>query len=98
MDALAIEDVCFRPPRRREEVALRAQAGSTEYSPFFDWSDACVAHPFFDLVAMKFETDDVEKQSIMDAYLAGWGEVVGPETLRRVLAGADAGRIEPDGE
>jgi hypothetical protein len=52
---------------------------------FFDWTDACVAHPFFDLMAMKFETDDVEKQLIMEAYLAGWGEVVGPETLQRAV-------------
>lgn len=52
---------------------------------FFDWTDACVAHPFFDLMALKFETDEAKRQSIMDAYLAGWGEVVGPEALQRAV-------------
>jgi Phosphotransferase enzyme family len=52
---------------------------------FFDWTDACVAHPFFDLMAMKFETDDNEKQSIMDAYLAGWHEFATPEALQRAV-------------
>ncbi|HUP15972.1 MAG TPA: phosphotransferase, partial [Acidimicrobiia bacterium] len=52
---------------------------------FFDWTDACVAHPFVDLMALKFETDDNEKQSIMDAYLAGWHEVATPEALQRAV-------------
>jgi hypothetical protein len=52
---------------------------------FFDWTDACVAHPFVDLMALKFETDDNEKQLIMDAYLAGWHEVATPEALQRAV-------------
>ncbi len=53
---------------------------------FFDWTDACIAHPFFDLMSLKFETVETEKQSIMDAYLAGWVEVASPEVLRRAVS------------
>jgi len=40
----------------------------------FDWSDACVAHPLFDLHLFTFWSDDV--RPLVDAYSAGWGEDV----------------------
>jgi aminoglycoside phosphotransferase (APT) family kinase protein len=57
---------------------------------FFDWTDASVAHPFIDLQSLKWETDEDEKQSILDAYLAGWDEFAGPDELRQALAIAEA--------
>lgn len=57
---------------------------------FFDWTDASISHPFFDLQSLKWETDEGEKQSIIDAYLAGWHEVASHGTLHRavLIAGA----------
>ena len=57
---------------------------------FFDWTDASVAHPFIDLQSLKWETDEDEKQSIIDAYLAGWHEFAGPVELRQAVAIAGA--------
>lgn len=51
----------------------------------FDWSDACISHPFFDLQSLKWETDEGEKQSIIDAYVAGWREYVGPDALHQAV-------------
>ena len=52
---------------------------------FFDWTDASVSHPFFDLQSLKWETDEAEKQSIIDAYLSGWRDFAGPDQLRRAV-------------
>jgi Ser/Thr protein kinase RdoA (MazF antagonist) len=44
----------------------------------FDWTDACIAHPFFDLITVLNHADEMEgslaeTQTILcDAYLAGW--------------------------
>jgi aminoglycoside phosphotransferase (APT) family kinase protein len=41
----------------------------------FDWSDACVSHPLFDLHLFSFWSEDA--QPLIDAYSEGWGEDVG---------------------
>jgi aminoglycoside phosphotransferase (APT) family kinase protein len=48
---------------------------------FFDWTDACVAHPFLDLLTF-FQEDEEEVQSALrdrlrDAYLAEWTRFAG---------------------
>jgi hypothetical protein len=40
----------------------------------FDWSDACVAHPLFDLHLYAFGDED--EQALVAAYSEGWGEDV----------------------
>jgi phosphotransferase family enzyme len=40
----------------------------------FDWSDACVSHPLFDLHLFSFWSE--EAQPLVDAYAEGWGEDV----------------------
>src|SRR4029079_15623664 len=64
-------------------IALQAE----QYT-FFDWTDGCIAHPFFDLVTMLNDAEDLgdslEPQSqtaLCDAYLAGW---VGYEPIERL--------------
>ena len=52
---------------------------------FFDWTDASISQPFFDLQSLKWETDEAEKQSIIDAYLAGWHEYAAPEALHQAV-------------
>ncbi len=39
---------------------------------FFDWTDACVTHPFFDLIDVFRERDDAVSARIRDAYLSIW--------------------------
>ncbi|MBX3054139.1 MAG: phosphotransferase [Caldilineaceae bacterium] len=41
---------------------------------FFDWSDACVAHPFLDMITPYFlEKDETKRVRGKEAYLAAWG-------------------------
>jgi hypothetical protein len=43
---------------------------------FFDWTDGCIAHPFFDLATMLYEAsvtlDEQECRSLRDMYLSQW--------------------------
>jgi hypothetical protein len=39
---------------------------------FFDWSDACVAHPFFDAIIVLEEDGGALRDRLRDAYLSGW--------------------------
>jgi hypothetical protein len=51
---------------------------------FFDWTDACVAHPFFDLpVMINFDAKEKENAAALEkAYLACWTEYEPMERLR----------------
>ena len=48
---------------------------------FFDWTDACVAHPFIDLQSLQWEREEANREALLDAYLAEWEGVVAPERL-----------------
>jgi aminoglycoside phosphotransferase (APT) family kinase protein len=56
---------------------------------FFDWTDACVAHPFLDLptirrgTAFAEEGDEELRLLLRDAYLPEWRAFEPPERLRR---------------
>ncbi len=49
---------------------------------YFDWTDACVAHPFIDLLSLQWEPDEANRAALLDAYLAPWREIAPPERLR----------------
>ena len=49
---------------------------------YFDWTDACVAHPFIDLLSLQWEKAEAERAALLEAYLAAWDGVVAPERLR----------------
>jgi hypothetical protein len=53
---------------------------------YFDWTDACVAHPFVDLHSLQWERDEATRAAILDAYLDPWREVAADETLREAVA------------
>ena len=53
---------------------------------YFDWTDACVAHPFIDLHSLQWERDPAHKTALLDAYLAEWEGVVAHERLREAAA------------
>ena len=49
----------------------------------FDWTDACIAHPFIDMIVIMFEEDEAVKDRMRDAYLAEWSTVASAEDLQR---------------
>jgi hypothetical protein len=61
---------------------------------FFDWSDACVAHPFFSLDyflaprGAAVEQTPGLKERLVAAYLAPWARFASPEPLRIAVASA----------
>jgi aminoglycoside phosphotransferase (APT) family kinase protein len=58
---------------------------------FFDWTDACVAHPFLDLATIRRSTaftdltrSDELRQRLREAYLPVWAAFEPPGRLERV--------------
>jgi hypothetical protein len=48
----------------------------------FDWTDACVSHPFIDMIAIGYEEDEAVAARLLDAYLAEWNGVASAAALR----------------
>jgi len=49
----------------------------------FDWSDACVSHPLFDLPTFLQRTEsEAAREQMLEAYLAAWADLGSPEELR----------------
>jgi Ser/Thr protein kinase RdoA (MazF antagonist) len=53
---------------------------------YFDWTDACVAHPFVDLHTLQWERDEAVREALLEAYLEPWRDVASEETLREAVA------------
>ncbi len=57
---------------------------------FFDWTDACVAHPFLDLVTLMGETDSLPESDawdrLLESYLALWLDFEPLERLQQAWA------------
>ena len=51
---------------------------------FFDWTDACLAHPFLDLLVVLFEEDADQRRALADAYLGVWADHASAEELREL--------------
>jgi hypothetical protein len=55
---------------------------------FFDWSDACIAHPFFDLATLigseDFGAAPVDPEHLRDRYLQHWTAYASLPDLRRI--------------
>lgn len=49
---------------------------------YFDWTDACISHPFIDLHSLQWEQDERARAALLDAYLEGWQ---GAETADRLF-------------
>lgn len=57
---------------------------------FFDWTDACIAHPFFDMAVLLDEYYDVldmsqAEERLIQAYLSAWSSYESPERLRHAF-------------
>jgi hypothetical protein len=53
---------------------------------YFDWTDACIAHPFLDLLCLSWEKDEETRAALRDAYLEPWQGIETPERLREAAA------------
>jgi aminoglycoside phosphotransferase (APT) family kinase protein len=50
---------------------------------FFDWTDACVAHPFVDMISIFQEEEGALRDRLRDAYLTEWARFEPPDRLLR---------------
>ncbi|WKE66998.1 aminoglycoside phosphotransferase family protein [Gallaecimonas kandeliae] len=50
---------------------------------FFDWSDACISHPFIDGTYVYRMPEGAGKERIIDAYLGGWTAFMDKGALRQ---------------
>jgi Phosphotransferase enzyme family len=57
---------------------------------YFDWTDACIAHPFIDLHSLQWERDEARRAAQLDAYLEPWREAASEDVLREAVALAAA--------
>lgn len=64
-------------------------AGDGSGYVFFDWTDACLTHPFLDLLIVLFEEDAERRRSLRDAYLGVWAEVAPEDELLELWAAAE---------
>ena len=56
---------------------------------FFDWSDACISHPFIDGTYIFRMEDTPQKQAIIDSYLKPWQAWTTESTLKQAWALAE---------
>ena len=50
---------------------------------YFDWTDAAISHPFFDMIHIFMEEDDTKKLTLQEAYLSAWEEHYTKADVRR---------------
>lgn len=48
---------------------------------YFDWTDACIAHPLIDLHSLQWEDDETVRAALLDAYVAAWDGAVAAEAV-----------------
>jgi len=63
------------------DLHLNNVARSAGHEQFFDWTDACVSHPFFDLISVFDQSDSTRQAQLRDEYLAVWSEYASLERL-----------------
>ncbi|HJZ48886.1 MAG TPA: phosphotransferase, partial [Roseiflexaceae bacterium] len=74
------------------DLHLGNVAGAAEQFVFFDWTDACVAHPFFDLTTMLNSAEEnlgsfqAARARLADVYLGAWTDYEPIERLREACA------------
>ena len=53
---------------------------------YFDWTDACIAHPFIDLHSLQWQQDEATRGALLKAYLGAWEGVESHERLHEAAA------------
>ncbi|MEM7538778.1 MAG: aminoglycoside phosphotransferase family protein [Chloroflexota bacterium] len=54
------------------DLGLGNIAGEIEHPLFFDWTEAAIGHPFFDIFDMFFADDTAKQTTIRERYLSVW--------------------------
>lgn len=57
---------------------------------YFDWTDAAVSHPFFDMIRIFGEEDEAKKHTLQEAYLSAWEMYYSKTDVRRAWELASA--------
>lgn len=65
------------------DLHLGNVAGRGGQHTFFDWTDACLSHPFLDLLTIHTAKPPESKTHLRDFYLALWEEFETPERLQQ---------------
>jgi hypothetical protein len=63
------------------DLHLANVAGTSAPYVYFDWTDAAIAHPFLDPLAIHSEKDPVISRDLRDAYLSGWRDYADESVL-----------------
>lgn len=58
---------------------------------FFDWTDACLSHPFFDMIDIFYEEDTAVQTQLRDAYLNEWTAFASMRELLKIWHLAEIG-------
>jgi aminoglycoside/choline kinase family phosphotransferase len=56
------------------DLHLHNVAVNAGRSQFFDWTDACVSHPFFDLISVFDDEDRTRQAQLRGGYLSQWSD------------------------
>ncbi len=92
LDALGPADTLVHDDLHDGHIFVSPSADGPPYR-FFDFGDACVGHPFFQMIAPQrfyarahdeLELDDATVESLYEIYMRGWGDVTAAR--RRALA------------
>lgn len=68
------------------DLGIGNVAGTAAQPIFFDWTEAAVSHPFFDIFDMFFAENPAQQTGVRDSYLAAWTAYESPERLREAWA------------
>ena len=71
------------------DLHLSNVAGNGDGYVFFDWTDACLTHPFLDMLVVLFEEDADLRKPLRDAYLGAWVDVASEDELLELWALAE---------
>lgn len=52
---------------------------------YFDWTDACISHPFVDLLSLQWERHEANRADLLNAYLEPWERAESAERLREAV-------------
>ncbi|RLV58049.1 aminoglycoside phosphotransferase family protein [Parashewanella curva] len=65
------------------DLHIENVAMSDDQCIFFDWSDACISHPFIDGTYLYRMPDSQDKTQIIDAYLKPWKQHYQPQQVEQ---------------
>lgn len=89
--APALKDLCrklaaaeIRPALVHGDLDFNNTAIHRGVIVYFDWTDACITHPFFDLLAISGAGNEARREQLIDAYLGPWGEIVPMARVRAI--------------